>query len=748
VEFGLGKAGKADTVVVQFPSGHDLAFLDVEANTTLVVKEVDPGDAVDLMADPGMAWEDQQVTLSTTSAASSSGDYTGYYWDVDGDGRFETRSTTPSVSVVWSDRGVKAPRLAVSRMVSGMSFCVLSPAVEVDVRNVVPTAEAGENLTIGEEEMGVLNGSGSNDTVSDRPGLEYRWVVAGEDRGWSGDPTTTVSWPDGGMHVADLYVRDDDGSVDSDRLWITVVNRAPVVLHPGDQTVNEDEQVLIETTAVDASSDMPGVRYRIEFGDGNSTGWMQDARRSHVYRQSGVWTVRVHARDGDGDAGYVEFNVTVLNVGPTCMLELDAGTLDEDEPFTVFGEGMDTLSDETNLRWRFDFGDGNGTDWRYPPIARTEHSYTRAGTYTVTLHVVDDDGAEGTEAGEVRVVNVVPRVGLVGSATSVEEDEEVQLTATATDTSSDELTLRFRWDLGDGTVLDWSDRAEVEHSYPAGATYVVEVTVRDDDGDEARAQVPVKVVNVPPVAEGTQSETSVLEGESVTFDASFSRDTASDMEDLAIEWAKGSEVKAGTVATFVFDEEGMVSVVLTVTDDDGALGKAFFTVNVRNQVPDGVPTVDRTEAGVGDIFNFVALSLTDTPNDVEGLTVTWTFGDGELEQGVSVTHRYDEPGDYTVTMTVRDDNGATKEGHLFVTVIEEEGMLSSSGAWLAIAAVIVAIVVLLIALFVLGRGETEPQVDEGTADRADGDGADLGQEEEGEERPVSDDDLEEEDPPG
>ncbi len=519
--------------------------------------------------------------------------------------------------------------------------------------------------------------------------------------------------------MAELFVRDDDGSLDSDRLWVTVVNRAPLVLHPGDQTVNEDEQVLIETTAVDAVSDMPGVRYRIEFGDGNATGWMQDASRTYVYRDSGVWTVRVHARDGDGDTGYVEFNVTVTNVEPTCMMELEVAELDEDEEFSVYGEAMDTYSDLETLRWRFDFGDGRVTDWRYRPIQRTTHSYPAAGTYTVSLEVLDDDGATSMESGTVDVVNLVPLVELEGPRSSVDEDEEVLLTAKGTDTPSDSAGLEFRWDLGDGTVMDWSDQVEVEHGYSAAGTYVVEVRVRDDDGAVAFGQVPVKVVNRPPIAEGIQSATRVVEGEAVTFDATGTRDTVSDMEDLTVEWSRGSDVQIGMKVTFTFEDEGSFTVILRVTDDDGAVSELFFSVNVRNLAPTGVATVDRTEAEVAKIFNFAALDLQDTPNDVEGLTVTWSFGDGSLGTGVTTTHRYDEPGDYTVTMTVRDDDGATYDGFLYITVTEEGGMMSGRTATLAIAAAVAAIVIALITLMFLRRiGTTEDEEvdDEGESD--------------------------------
>jgi hypothetical protein len=726
VEFGLGKATTADTVTVQFPSGNLLTFIDVPGNSTLSVKEADPGDVVSLEASHTSTWEDQAITLSTTAAAATAGTYSGYYWDTDGDGVYETRTSTPKTNVTWTERGVYHPGLAVARTVDGTSFVVLADPVEVDVRNVLPSAVAGEDVQMGEDEVVTLNGSSSYDSPSDIATLEYRWEVDGEDRGWSSDPTTNVSWPESGVHTAYLIVRDDDSSVHSDSVMITVVNRPPVVIDPGDQTVNEDQQVLIQATATDAASDMVGLRYRINYGDGNATGWMQTAMRTYVYRDAGVMTVRIEARDSDGAIGSVMINITVVNVLPTCLLELEVSELDEDEEFSVFGEAVDTPSDLETLKWRFDFGDGNGTDWRYRPIQRTIHAYGDSGTFTVSLFVADDNGEVHNESGTVTVSNVAPSVTLTGPTTPVDEDEGVELFAVGTDTVSDAAGLEYQWDLGDGTVLEWSTRTQVDYEYSDAATYVVEVKVRDDDGTIGLAQLPVKVENRPPVAEGAQSATSIMEGETVTFDAAGSRDTITDMEDLTIEWTRGSETIRGTLAEFQFDTEGSFTILLTVTDDDGAIAELFFTVTVKNQVPDGLPSVDRQEARVGQIFNFAALDISDTHNDLDDLVVTWSFGDGTLDTGVTVVHRYDEPGEYAVTMTIRDDDGAKKEAMLYVTVTEEEGMLSGTGATFALVAVAAAIVISVITLLVVRRAEAEDDGDDGDDDEVpDGAGPDA-----------------------
>jgi hypothetical protein len=59
--------------------------------------------------------------------------------------------------------------------------------------------------------------------------------------------------------------------------------------------------------------------------------------------------------------------------------------------------------------------------------------------------------------------------------------------------------------------------------------------------------------------------------------------------------------------------------------------------------------------------------------DPDGTIVSysWNFGDGNTAIGVTVDHAYSEVGNYTVTLTVTDDDGASVSS--FATKIVETG---------------------------------------------------------------------------
>ena len=96
----------------------------------------------------------------------------------------------------------------------------------------------------------------------------------------------------------------------------------------------------------------------------------------------------------------------------------------------------------------------------------------------------------------------------------------------------------------------------------------------------------------------------------------------------------------------------------------------LLAVALAGCLPIPVIDIDPTTPEAGESFT-VDGSGTVVSNVPEGTVVAsyaWDFGDGEKGQGAQVDHVYDEPGEYTITLTVTDSAGRVAEAEQPVTV--------------------------------------------------------------------------------
>ncbi|GIG38661.1 PKD domain-containing protein [Cellulomonas phragmiteti] len=181
----------------------------------------------------------------------------------------------------------------------------VAPGTQVPVPNVAPVAAFTAQAT----GLGVaVDGSGSSDP--DGTVASYAWDFG--DGGTAQGATASHTYGADGTYTVTLTVTDDDGATASTSQQVTVT--APVVEPP----VNQAPVAAFTATAggpsvaVDASgsSDPDGTitSYGWDFGDG---GTASGATASHVYTQSGTYTVTLTVTDDDGATGTTSQQVTV-----------------------------------------------------------------------------------------------------------------------------------------------------------------------------------------------------------------------------------------------------------------------------------------------------------------------------------------------------------------------------------------------------------------------------------------------------
>ena len=224
------------------------------------------------------------------------------------------------------------------------------------------------------------------------------------------------------------------------------------------------------TAALNAtgSSDPDGsiASYAWNFGDGSAG---SGATTSHAYPATGTYQVTLTVTDNGGATGTITKPVTVTaaNVAPTAAFTSSTAGLTAN----VNGTGS-ADPDGSIAAYAWDFGDGgSGTG------ATATHSYVAAGTYQVTLTVTDNSGAKGSTT---RSVTVAPAANVPPTASFSATTTALSLAVNGTgSTDPDGSIASYGWDFGDGGS---ATGGTASHDYAAAGTYLVALTVTDDDG--------------------------------------------------------------------------------------------------------------------------------------------------------------------------------------------------------------------------------------------------------------------------
>ena len=173
------------------------------------------------------------------------------------------------------------------------------------------------------------------------------------------------------------------------------------------------------------------------------------------------------------------------------------------------------------------------------------------------------------------------------------------------------------------------------------------------------------ILNHPPIASFTESSESVIVGETIYFNASDSYDPDGTIISYFWDFGDGTNT-TGVVVNHSYADNGNYTVTLMVTDDEGATDSATATKTILNRSPVAGFSESAETVYTGETISFNASSSYDPDGTI--VSYFWDFGDGSNATGVIVNHTYVDSGNYTVTLTVTDDDGATGTDTVKITI--------------------------------------------------------------------------------
>jgi PKD repeat protein len=304
--------------------------------------------------------------------------------------------------------------------------------VSVVVTEVAPAVVPLTGATIGEGTSYTASGAFTD------PGDDHWTATVDYGDGSGVQPLTLTgktfslahSYSDNGSYEVKVVVRDDVGAAGVSTAIVTVNNVAPAVAVFPNGSIDEAGSYAASGSFTD-----PGDDHWVataDYGDGTGPQPLALAGKafslSHTYAASGQYTVTVTVKETDAEAGSGSQTaiVTVANVAPV-VAGFAGATILRGESYSATGSFADPGADTWTATVNYGDGSASSALTLDGKGFALQHSYGRAGVYTVTVTVADADGGSGTRSATVTVLSSADGIArLASSVASLNSSGAVQ----------------------------------------------------------------------------------------------------------------------------------------------------------------------------------------------------------------------------------------------------------------------------------------------------------------------------------
>jgi len=464
-----------------------------------------------------------------------------------------------------------------------------------------------------------------------------------------------------GTRKFDIECINDSGS---DSIDTNGQDKPPIADIQANPTSGQSELKVdfLSTNSYDPNGSI--LTYAWDFGDGNKS---TEENPSHIFVNNTTnpidFKVTLIVTNSNGiKSDPVSVTITV-NPAPVNNLspqaKFSATPTSGDVILTVTFTDQSTAANDdsfiTDYQW--DFGDGESViKFDKNPFT---YDYTRSGSFVPKLFVKDNlarlsSTFIGPTINVNGVVNNPPSPSFQWVQTSFTPSLKVQFT----DTSSDDEgpLVAWNWNFGDNET---SDVQNPEHIYADPGKYRVVLTVTDSGGLQVSGTIEITVLppgNNPPIANFNYSQ----QNRKLVVDFT---DTSTDTDGTIVSWNwdfgdTSSDSLQNPSHTYAFS--GTYEVTLKVTDNGGK--SSFITKNVTvNPLVNQAPIILNI-TGNQTSFKPLVVKFTENSSDSDGFITQWNWNFGDRNTFSTTdpafknpTNTYQNPGTYTVTLTVTDD---------------------------------------------------------------------------------------------
>ena len=590
--------------------------------------------------------------------------------------------------------------------------------------NAAPTANAGVDLQVYEDNTVQLDGSASSD--SDGSISAYSWQQI-DSSGLSvslSDATAvqpTFTAPAVAADTAlsfELTVTDDSGAQASDTVAIAIIyNNPPVASVGADQSVNESTSVQLDASA---SSDIENSSLTYSWQQVDSSGYaisLSDASSA----QPTFTTPEVSAdtdlifqltvTDSLDKSSDANSTISVIyNSPPTASIGANQ-SVNENQLVELDASASSDLEDEdSSLAYSWQQIDNSGYTISLSDASSALPSFTTPEVAADTdlifqLTVTDSLGKSSDANSTISVIYNNPPTASVGADQSANENASVQLNG-STSSDVEDSSLAYSWQQVDssGYSISLNDTSSANPTFTtpevaADTNLTFQLTVTDSLGKSSDANSTISVVyNNPPTANAGSNQ-SVNENQLVELDASASSDSEDEDSSLTYSWQQvdssgytvslsdaNSVLPSFTAPEVAADTDLIFQ--LTVTDSLGKSSDANSTISITYNNPPTASVGANQSVNENQLVELDASASSDVEDS--SLTYLWQQVDSSgytisLSDTTTALPSFTTPEvaantDLIFQLTVTDSLGKSDDANSTISVIYNNPPTANAGA--------------------------------------------------------------------
>jgi len=269
-----------------------------------------------------------------------------------------------------------------------------------------------------------------------------------------------------GFYTVTLYVTDDKGLEDYTTQEITVSSGPKAKFTVSTRRGYEPLKVHFNATnSVDKNSRI--ISYEWNFGDGK-TG--SGKVTSHTYNTEGTYIALLTVTNEESVSSTASKTIEVLSSKPKASFK--ASPLRGVSPLKVsFDASKSSDKGGRIVSYGWKFGDGSRGERK-----KASHTYTKPGTFQVTLTVTDDISLTDSMSKEITVLSrpkaafsLSPKEGIIPLTVNFDASNS---------SDKDGTIVSYEWTFGDGHT---GSGKNISHTYQVEGTLTITLTVKDND---------------------------------------------------------------------------------------------------------------------------------------------------------------------------------------------------------------------------------------------------------------------------